>query len=492
MANEPSSTAVLSGFDRWFGITKHNTSVGREIRGGLVTFFTMAYIIVLNPIILGGQADKNGYLVSGELASADGAVVRSMAMVAAATALIAGLMTIAMGVWGRFPLAIASGLGLNSVVAYTLAPQMTWPQAMGMIVWEGILITILVLTGFRKAVLNAVPRSIRSAISVGIGLFIAFVGLADAGVVRQGAGTPVELGIGGHLNGWPMAVFVIGLFIVVALYAKRIKGAILIGILGATVVAVIVESVAHIGGFNADTNPTGWELNVPAFSGFTAPDLSLIGRVDLFGAFAGASPGVILGFILLIFSLLLADFFDTMGTIVAVGAEGDLLKEDGNPDHTQAILLVDSIGAIAGGVGSVSSTTSYIESASGVGDGARTGVASLATGAAFLLCLVLAPFVNMVPSEAAGPALFFVGCLMMAQVVEIDWTDPEQAVPAFFTLALMPFAYSITAGIGAGFICYAFIKLLKGKAKEVHPLLWGVAAAFLVYFGQELILSAVG
>ncbi|MDR1237903.1 MAG: NCS2 family permease, partial [Propionibacteriaceae bacterium] len=237
-----------------------------------------------------------------------------------------------------------------------------------------------------------------------------------------------------------------------------------------------------------------WALNSPIFdpSGLGAPNLGLLGRVDLFGAFAGADAGTILGFILLIFALLLADFFDTMGTIVAVGAEGNLLREDGNPDHVQEILLVDSIGAMAGGLGSVSSNTSYIESAAGVGDGARTGFASVITGAAFLLCLFLAPFVNMVPSEAAAPALFFVGCLMMAQVVEIKWTDPEEAIPAFLCLALMPFTYSISVGIGAGFISYVFIKALRGKWNQIHPLLWVVAAAFLVYFGQGTILGAIG
>ena len=497
MANPGTTTAdpapkINKTLDGWFEISKRGSTLGRELRGGLVTFFTMAYIIVLNPLIIGTAADVNGNLITGVPIAAEGAVSTSIGMVAAATALIAGLMTILMGVYARFPIAIATGLGLNALLAYTIAPMMTWPQAMGLVVWEGVAITILVLTGFRKAVFSAVPRALRAAISVGIGLFIAFIGLVDAGVVRKASGTPVELGVFGQLKGWPIAIFLIGLLVLVGLFVRKVKGAMLIAILGATVLAVIVESVLKIGSAKDATgavvNPTGWMLNVPQLSEFHAPNLGLLGRVDLFGAFSGAAgPAAVLGLFLLVFSLLLSDFFDTMGTIVAVGAEGDMLGEDGNPPHTQEILLVDSVAAIAGGLGSVSSNTSYIESAAGVGEGARTGVASVVTGIAFLLSLFLAPLVNMVPSEAAAPALFFVGFLMMSQVVHVDWEDPEEGIPAFLTMVLMPFTYSITVGIGAGFISYALIKLIRGKGTDVHPLLYGVAAAFVLYFGQGIL-----
>ena len=483
----------LSPIDSFFEITTRGSTVGREVRGGLVTFFTMAYILALNPLIIGTATDVNGLLLSG-LPKLDAAgeviganVATSIAMVAAATALIAGLMTILMGIYGRFPIGLATGLGLNAILAYVLAPQMTWAQAMGLVVWEGVIITILVLTGFRKAVFRAVPRSLRAGISVGIGLFIAFIGLVDAGVVRKASGTPVELGIGGSLQGWPIGIFLITLGLLVLLFVRRVKGAILIAILSGTVLSVIIEAVAHIGAHDATDNPAGWMLNVPQFTAFAAPDLGLIGRVDLFGGFNSASAG--LGLVLIVFSLLLADFFDTMGTIVAVGAEGDLLDESGNPPCTQEILLVDSIAAIAGGVGSVSSNTSYIESAAGVGEGARTGLASVVTGAAFLVSLFLAPLVNMVPSEAATPALFFVGFLMMSQISQVEWDDPEEGIPAFLTLALMPFTYSITVGIGAGFISYALIKLVRGKACQVHPLMWVVAVAFAIYFAQGAISS---
>ena len=498
MANPGSTTAnpapkqTNPALDGWFELTKRGSTIGREVRGGLVTFFTMAYIIVLNPLIIGTVPDAEGNLITGMPISDPANIGVSISMVAAATALIAGLMTILMGVYGRFPIAIATGLGLNALLAYTIAPKMTWPQAMGLVVWEGVLITILVLTGFRRAVFNAVPRALRAAISVGIGLFIAFIGLIDAGVVRKAAGTPVELGIGGALKGWPISVFLLALLLLIALFVRKIKGAMLIAIVTGTVLAVIIEAVLKIGA-KTDDNPAGWMLNVPALSDFHAPNLGLLGRVDLFGGFTAAGgAGAVLGLLLLVFSLLLSDFFDTMGTIVAVGAEGDMLGEDGNPPHTQEILLVDSIAAMAGGVGSVSSNTSYIESAAGVGEGARTGIASVVTGVAFLLSLFLAPLVNMVPSEAAAPALFFVGFLMMSQVVHVDWEDPEEGIPAFLTMVLMPFTYSITTGIGAGFIAYTVIKLIRGKGKDVHPLMYGVAAAFVLYFAQGIITSLIG
>ncbi len=494
---DPAPKQTNKALDGWFELTKRGSTIGREVRGGLVTFFTMAYIIVLNPLIIGTVPDKDGNLITGMPIADPANIGVSIAMVAAATALIGGLMTILMGVYGRFPIAIATGLGLNALLAYTIAPKMTWPQAMGLVVWEGVLILILVLTGFRKAVFNAVPRSLRTGISVGIGLFIAFIGLVDSGVVRPGAGTPVQLGVNGSLAGWPIGIFLIGLLVLILLFVRKVKGAMLIAIGVGTVLAVIVESVLKIGSAKDATgaivNPTGWMLNVPALSDFAWPNLSLLGRVDLFGGFTAAGgAGAMLGLLLLVFSLLLSDFFDTMGTIVAVGAEGNLLGDDGNPPRTQEILVVDSVAAIAGGLGSVSSNTSYIESAAGVGEGARTGIASVVTGLGFLLSLFLAPLVNMVPSEAAAPALFFVGFLMMSQVVHVDWEDPEQGIPAFLTIVLMPFTYSITVGIGAGFISYALIKLIRGKGKEVHPLLYGVAAAFVLYFAQGIIAGLIG
>jgi adenine/guanine/hypoxanthine permease len=485
--------------DDFFSISARGSTVAREVRGGLVTFFAMAYILALNPLIIGTAPDRDGNLLGGlPYADAGGQAIganvdATLTLVAGATALVAGVMTILMGVIGRFPIGIAAGLGINALLAFAIAPTMTWPQAMGLVVVEGLLIALLVLTGFRTAVFRAVPRSLRAAISIGIGLFIAFVGLFNGGVVRKPEGSPpVELGINGSLVGWPMAVFVLGLVTVAVLYAKRVRGALLISILGATAVALVIEAFARAGARSPD-NPTGWALNVPQLRGIvTVPDLSLIGDVDVFGAFGPSFAGgfrlnLFLPLALLVFSLLLADFFDTMGTVVAVGAEGDLLDDRGQPPHLSSVLMVDSLAAAAGGLGSVSSNTSYVESVSGVGEGARTGLASVVTGIGFLLAMFFAPLVNLVPSEAATPALVFVGFLMMSQVTKIDFDDVEEGLPAFLTLALMPFTFSITIGIGAGFISYVVLKVARGKAGQLHPLMWVVAAAFVVYFASGVL-----
>lgn len=489
-----------SSIDRWFEITQRGSSVSREVRGGLVTFFTMAYIIALNPLIIGTAVDRNGNLISGAPKFTDAAqtvvdsaaVGQSIGMVAAVTALIAGLMTILMGVVGRFPIGLATGLGLNAMLAYVVAPLMTWPQAMGLVVWEGVIVTVLVLTGFREAVFRAVPHNLRVAISVGIGLFITLVGLADAGIVRPGSPL-VQLGVNGSLLGWPIFVFVVTFLLLALLVLRNVKGAMLWAIAVGTGLAVGIEGVLKIGSQNLGANPTGWALNIPSFPGwqaFVAPDLSLIGRIDLFGGFApegAASAASVLTALMLVFSLLLADFFDTIGTVVAVGAEGDLLGAGGEPPHLREILLVDSLAAVAGGLGSVSSNTSYIESTAGVAEGARTGLASVVTGGAFLLALFATPLVNMVPSEAVAPVLVVVGFLMMTQVTHIAWDDLEIALPAFVTIVLMPFAYSITVGIGAGFILYVLLKAFNGKAGKVHALMWVVAFLFAIYFATGLI-----
>ncbi len=489
--------AGVGSIDRWFEISARGSTVGREIRGGLVTFFTMAYILALNPLIIGTAPDAAGNLLGGmPYKDAAGAVIggnvdHAITLVAGGTALIAGVMSILMGVFGRFPIGIAAGLGINALLAFVIAPQMTWPQAMGLIVIEGVVITLLVLTGFRTAVFRAVPRSLRTGIAVGIGLFICFAGLIDGGVVRKPAGAPpVELGINGSLAGWPIFVFVLGLVAVAVLYAKKVRGALLISIIGATVVAVIIEAVAKIGPKVGDANPSGWVLNVPELHKVIAtPDLGLLGKVDVFGGFSSADK--VLPLLLLAFSLLLADFFDTVGTVVAVGAEGGLLDEKGNPPHLGAILTVDSIAAAAGGLGSVSSNTSYIESATGVGEGARTGLASVITGIGFLLAMFFAPLINIIPSEAATPALVFVGFLMMSQVKNVNWDDVEEGLPAFLTMALMPFTFSITVGIGAGFIMHCLLKMVRGKARQVHPLLYVVSALFVIYFIQGLLSKLV-
>ena len=468
--------------DSFFKISERGSTVAREIRGGFVTFFTMAYIVALNPLIIGLAKDGDGKYLGG---SGDHP---NLAMVAAMTALMAGLLTILMGTVANFPLALATGLGLNTFVAIGIASKMTWADAMGLVIIEGIIIVILVLTGVRAAVIRAVPAQLKIAIAVGIGLFITLIGLVDSGFVRRtGSGpVPVQLGDNGNLVGWPIVVFAFGLFLMVALVVRKVKGALLIGIITTTVLAVIVEKAFKIGpNFDGkNVNPKGWGLNVPSIPTkiFAKPDFSLFGHIDLTGAFNRVT---VVTAILLIFSLLLSDFFDNVGTVTAIATEGGLIDAEGNIPNIDRILLIDGIAAVGGGVGNVSSNTSYIESASGVGEGARTGLASVVTGILFLLTTFLAPLVAVIPYEAATPALIIVGFLMMTQIKNIDWQDYGIAIPAFLTIILMPFTYSISVGIGAGFVSYVLVRVVQGRAKEVHALLYVVAALFTIYFLQS-------
>ncbi|MFB9627257.1 NCS2 family permease [Nonomuraea helvata] len=464
-----------NAIDRFFAITARGSTVSREVRGGLATFFTMAYIVVLNPIIIANGTDVQKQVIG------DG-TTPNVALVAAGTAFVAGVLTILMGVVGRVPFAMAAGLGLNAFVTFNIAKVMTWEEAMGLVFLEGVIIAILVLTGLRTAVFHAIPAQLKTAISVGIGLFIALIGFVDAGFVRRvPAGPPLEMGIGGNLTSWPVFVFLVGLLATAVLVARRVKGAILIGIVSTTVLAIIVEQLTKSGASSPE-NPGGWQLNVPTLPkeifGFHNP-LTLFTEFDPFGAFSRVS---VLLAVLFVFTLLITDFFDTMGTIVGVGRQAGLVQEDGTLPRTREILLVDSIGAAAGGAGSVSSNTTYIESAAGVGEGARTGLASVVTGLLFLVAIFFAPLVTVVPYEAATPALVVVGFLMMTAIRDIDWNDYEISIPAFLTIVVIPFTYSISNGIGAGFISYVLIKAVRGKTREVHPLMWVVTLLFVLYF----------
>lgn len=474
--------------DSFFKISERGSTVAREVRGGLVTFFTMAYIVALNPLIIGLAKDADGKFIGGGDAP-------NLPLVAAMTALMAGILTILMGVVGNYPLALATGLGLNTFVAVGIASKMTWADAMGLVVLEGLIITVLVLTGFRTAVFKAVPAQLKIAISVGIGLFIALIGLVDAGFVRRTSSgpVPVTLGDGGTLVGWPIIVFAFGLFLTIGLMVKRTKAAILIGIVLATALAVIIETTLKIGpNFDGkNVNPKGWGLNVPAMPKdiVASPDFSLFGQFNLFGSLDRIP---LITVILLVFTLLLSDFFDTVGTVTAIGHEAGLIDKDGNIPNNDRILLVDSIAAAAGGAGSISSNTSYIESASGVGEGARTGLASVVTGICFLLTTFLAPLVAIIPYEAATPALVIVGFLMMTQIKSIDWDDYGIAIPAFLTVILMPFTYNISVGIGAGFVTHVVIRYIQGRRKDVHPLLLLVSGLFMIYFLTSPINAWVG
>jgi AGZA family xanthine/uracil permease-like MFS transporter len=483
LTGTPATRADLPAWDSWFELTRRGSTLGTEFRGGLVTFFTMAYIVVLNPLIIGTAQDVNGNYIGG----GDNPVV-AIGLVAGVTALVAGLLTITMGALGRFPLAIAAGLGLNSFLAYTIAPLMTWPQAMGLVVLEGLIIFALVLTGLRVKVFSAIPEPLKYAIGVGIGLFIALIGLVDAGIVR--AGVPlISFGVDGALRGWPTVVFVFGLLLMIVLVTRRVRGAILIGILATAALAIALESVLEIGPLNdgnPDTpnNPVGWALNVPRFpdTWFSTPDLSIIGQFSLTGAFAAV--GVVTAS-LFVFSLLLTDFFDTIGTTTALAHEAELTDEEDNIPHLESILLVDSAAAAVGGAASVSSNTSYIESAAGIGEGARTGIAAIVAGVLFLIAMFVTPLVSVIPYEAATPALVIVGFLMMTQIKHIPFDDYTIGVPAFLTIILMPFTYSIANGIGAGIVTYTILQVATGRTRQIPGLLWIVSAAFVVFFAID-------
>lgn len=478
-ASQPPSGGLRAGLDRFFKISERGSTLGREIRGGLVSFFAMSYIVVLNPIILGGK-DATGHYLGG---GTDGP---NTAMIAAATALVAGVMTIIMGVTANYPLVIAAGLGLNAVVAFSIATaagtggDMTWQDAMGLVVISGIFITILVVTGFRQAVFRAVPDGLKTAISVGIGLFIALIGFINAGFVRIGGGTPLSLGIDGHLTSWPLVVFILGLLLVFILMMRKVKGALLISIVASTIVAVTLNAFFDIG-TQAGGDPHGWTSGAPSVGDnlVSMPDFSLLGQFNLLGGFQKLG---IVAALMFVFSIMLADFFDTMGTMVAVGKEGKLLDSDGVPLGANKILVVDALACVAGGMGSVSSNTAYVESATGVAEGARTGFANVVTGVCLLLATFLAPLVSLVPAEAAASALVVVGFLMLSQIADLDWKRFEIAVPAFLTIVAMPFTYSITVGMGIGFVSYTVLMVFAGKAKKIHPLMWVVAAMFIVYF----------
>src|SRR3954447_11666373 len=439
----------------------------------------MAYIVVLNPLIL-GSFDASSPGAKRDVLG----MTLSVPQVAAVTALVAGVMTIVFGLVTNFPFAMATGLGINTLVAVTIAPQVTWPEAMGLVVVNGVIIVILGLTGFRTAVFNAVPDPLKIAIAAGIGAFIAFIGLVDSGFVRRlpdAANTtvPVGLGIDGSIASWPTAVFCVGLLLTGVLVARGVRAGILIGVLATTVLAIVVEAIVAVGSSNG-TNPKGWNLGYPGLpdSIVSVPDLSLVGDVSL-GAFARLPA---LAASLLVFTLVLANFFDAMGTMTGLGRQAGLLDENGQLPNIGRALVVEGAGGLARGPASASSNTVFVESASGVAEGARTGLANVVTGVLFIAAMFLTPLYQVVPVEAAAPALVVVGAMLMSQVRDIDFTDYSIALPAFLTIVVMPFTYSIANGIGAGFVSYVVIRAATGKARQVHPLMWVIALAFVAYF----------
>jgi adenine/guanine/hypoxanthine permease len=433
--------------DKFFKISARGSTVPTEIIGGLTTFLAMSYIIAVNPAMM----QAAGMPFNAALT---------------ATCVGAAIMTIAMGVFANRPIALASGMGINAVVAYSLCLGLgvDWRVAMGVIFLEGIVILLLVLCGLRKAVMDAIPVALRRAIGIGIGLFIAFIGLKGGGFIAADESTLIALG---DLTSPAAIVAAISIVIAVVLTALNFKGGLLISIVAATIVGIPLGVTPAITDFSF----------APDFSAFAAPF-----QMTPDGALAIAEVLVQPVLLLFVFSLLMSDFFDTMGTVVAVGSRADFVDEKGDVEDVQPILIVDSAAAAFGGFVGASSITSFVESVSGAAAGARTGLSNIVIGIAFIVCAFLAPVIGMVTSSATCGALVVVGYLMMTEIGAIDWSDITSAFPAFMTIAGIPMTYSIANGIGLGFISYCIIKAVKGEARDVKPLMWVASLAFLASF----------
>jgi AGZA family xanthine/uracil permease-like MFS transporter len=436
--------------ERLFQLTARGTTPAREIRGALATFLTMAYILFANPAILSAAGMPPEPVI-------------------AATAAASALCSLLMGLGANFPIALAPGMGLNAVIAYQVAPTAgTWQTAMGLVVLDGLIMLVLVLVGFREGLMRAIPRDLRRAIGVGIGLFIAFIGLVNARLVVVPAGTIQALASGaklalppvtfGSLRDPQTAIALGGLLVMAALLARRVKGAILIGI-----------------GFGTALSLAAGVASLPRGAWFSMPRFDTFAQADLGGALS-------LHLLPLLVAVLLVDFFDTIGTSTAIAEEAQLTDANGEIPRLRRLLAIDSAAAAIGGFFGASSVTSYIESAAGVAEGARTGLHSLVVGALFALAMFAAPIAGVVPAAATAPALIAVGFLMTQQIARIDFRALPTAVPAFVLLVTIPLTYSISHGIGYGFITYVAVQLLLGRPREVHPLMYVAAAAFAADF----------
>ncbi|MFS0694830.1 NCS2 family permease [Streptomyces nitrosporeus] len=455
--------------DRYFHISERGSTLAREVRGGVTTFMAMAYILLLNPLILGGED------VDGNLLGRSGLIT--------ATALAAAATTLLMGFAGKVPLALAAGLSVSGVLASQVAPAMTWPQAMGMCVVYGLVICLLVVTGLREMIMNAIPLALKHGITIGIGLFIALIGLFKAGFVHKGEATPLSLGPAGELAGWPVLVFAVTLLLIFMLQARGVPGAILIGIVAGTLAAAVVNAVG-------DIDPGAWSSGPPELSGgaVSSPDFSLFGNVE----FGGWGDVGVMTVGMIVFTLVLAGFFDAMATIIGVGTEAGLADDKGRMPGLSKALFIDGAGGAIGGVAGGSGQTVFVESATGVGEGARTGLASVVTGLFFAACLFFTPLTAIVPAEVASAALVVIGAMMMQNARHVDWADRSVAVPVFLTVVLMPFTYTITTGVAAGVISYSAIKLAQGRARDVGAFMWVLTLVFTVYFALHPIESWLG
>ncbi|MFJ2171676.1 NCS2 family permease [Streptomyces sp. NPDC087851] len=456
--------------DRYFHISERGSTVAREVRGGATTFMAMAYILLLNPLILSGEDVAGNTLGRPALITA--------------TAFAAALCTLLMGFVGKVPLALAAGLSVSGVLAGQVVPVMTWPQAMGMCVLYGGVICLLVVTGLREMIMNAIPLALKHAITMGIGLFIALIGLVKAGFVHasQGGG-PVTLGPAGELAGWPVLLFCVTLLLIFMLQARGLPGAILIGIVIGTVIAVVLDATGTI-------SPKAWGSGPPELAGgaVSMPDFSLFGQVG-FGGWGQVGVATVS---MIVFTLVLAGFFDAMATVIGVGTEAKLADERGRMPGLSKALFVDGAGGVIGGVAGGSGQTVFVESATGVGEGARTGLSAVVTGLFFAACLFFTPITRLVPGEVAAAALVVIGAMMMQNARHVDWGDRGVAIPVFLTVALMPFTYSITAGVAAGVIAYTAIKVAEGRAREIGAFMWGLTAIFVVFYALHPIEAWLG
>jgi adenine/guanine/hypoxanthine permease len=464
--------SVASGgfLERQFGLARRGTAVGTEVRAGLTTFMVMSYIIVVNAVVLTSGAQIAGLDVSFP------AVVTS-------TCLAAALLTLAMGLAANVPIALAPGMGLNAVVAFQLMVglQYSFAEAMGVVLLEGVIITILVLIGLRQAVIHSLPVSLKYAIGAGIGLFLFTIGAYQAGlyVVPLGAtqgGTiaPPTAGAIGDFRAPPAAYAVFGLVVTALLLRFRVTGALLIGI----VITAVVGMIVHMGtGVPLSTIPNKLE---PPVSWISVPDFRYLGSGIVGLSFLTKGGGaMLLAGLLATLSLMLSDFFDTAGSLTAVATQAGLADEEGNlREHEDRVYLVDSLGAVTGGLVGSSTATTYIESGAGIAEGGRSGLTAVVAAIPFFLAMWLGNVVAIVPPEATAGALMIVGLLMLAAVgADIPWNEFSIGLPALFTVMLMPLTWSITNGIGAGVLLYTILNWRKAG-----PLLWAVSAVFVLYF----------
>jgi AGZA family xanthine/uracil permease-like MFS transporter len=430
--------------ERVFGLRRNGTTVRTEVFAGFTTFLTMAYIVVVNPSILGQTG-------------------MPLAAVAAATCVAAGVGSILMGVMSNYPLALAPGMGLNAYFTFTVVKGLgvPWQTALGCVFLSGVAFLILTAVGARQLIVNAIPRSLFSAVAGGVGLFIAFIGFKDAGIVVANPATTVALGA---LTAPPVALSLIGLIVIAALQAWKIKGAILFGILGTTA-AGWAMGLVHLSAAPtslADMSATAFRLNIP-------------GALNLKGGFGAA-------LIEIVFVFLFVDLFDNVGTLVAVTKRAGFVQPDGTIPRLSRILFADSIATLVGALAGTSTVTSYVESAAGVEVGGRTGLTSVVVGLLFLLTLLFAPLVQAIPAAATAPALILVGAMMMGALTEVEWFDPIEAIPAFLTLIMIPLSFSIANGLAFGIVSHAILTLVTGRARRKDGLLFVLAALFVLRF----------